>query len=322
MVSRRFFTAVSRRCTQLEIIRIESQGAFPLYLTETAVSWCRLKTATFSGFYGIPSQFVSLLGALLDLLEVHVSCLAEKMDLTPLDGFGVLEKYYSRGCTESTEKLLQYIASPQTIVLEISLGVKSLDVQSHASDVIHHISRFTALEALCIEWYDYGEGATHEGFIAAPNIIELTSLHNLRVVTIGDTELRVQIRNEDFYNLTQAWPRLQELTIEMSPPYSTLQSLAVLREHCPALEGLRMTVDASGVSRARTDVEDWSHPSMLRVDLSESMGDVAAAEAVAYTLDVMWPNARIECRDIGSEFCIWKEVKKHMIQLREARDTQ
>ncbi|KAG8884547.1 hypothetical protein FRB98_002334 [Tulasnella sp. 332] len=297
---------------------------------ETVVSWCRLKEATFSGFNGIPSQFVLLLGALPELLEVHVSCLAENMDLAPLDGFGVLEKYHSRGHTESTGKLLRYIASSQIVSLETSLGVEVLGLQSNASDAIHYISRFTALEALCVEWYDYGEGARPGGSIAAPNIIELTSLHNLRVVTIGDTELRVQIRDEDFYNLTRAWPRLRQLTIEMSPPYPTLRSLVILREHCPVLENLQMTVDASRVSRATADVENWSHPSVLHVNLSESTGGISPVECVARTLDGMWPNATFECGDcwddsawaIGWGACTWAIVQDQVIMLRKARGSQ
>ncbi|KAG8855672.1 hypothetical protein FRB96_006716 [Tulasnella sp. 330] len=318
ILSRRFFDAISMRCADLETITIASLGDFPPYLINVVISWHRLKNATFWGFNSLPMELVSSLSALPDLDGVRLGDLARGIDLAPLGGFNALQRYSSMGYAESTGKVLQHISSSQMTAIEMTLQIKIFDVGFHDhSDVIHEISRFTALEALYVGWCGEG-GMRVEGFIIVPNIMELTSLRNLRRVVIGDTSLRIKMSSGDLYSLTQAWPRLRELTIEMSKPYPLVQSLAVLQKHCPVLEYLEMSVD-SRVSRSAAGGEDRSHPSVKHVNLSESIGGVAAVRDVAWVLDEMWPNADFKCGNTWRRFASWGMVESHMKGLRIAR---
>lgn len=187
--------------------------------------------------------------------------------------------------------------------------LETLDVKTvieGLAGISQELEAFARLKVIKVHFF---EGPMSFDSIAClGNCHELTALH----IELEEEEEN-EITDEEFATLAESWPELRSLKMETTRgPTLTLRGLECLAEHCPKLQTLHITVDASEVDD--TPVE-CSATHVTDLALRWSLVSTSSIHLIANFIGDMWPN-RVQGRPLWEDGMIdedytlvcWKEI--------------
>ncbi|KAF8134673.1 hypothetical protein K438DRAFT_1997714 [Mycena galopus ATCC 62051] len=184
-----------------------------------------------------------------------------------------------------------------TITIEFAVGFLLLSnwslVDFYASTTVH-------APKLCESFFwEYDDEEipsddAHADYVVDGHILAvLFCFTNLTEITL-EASVGFDIDDAMAWDIARAWPRLTELKLSAArhvhyPSHMTLLGLKAFATHCPALESLAITFDASAAPSSDGSAEAIS-PQLRLTDIDIGTSPITDPPAVAKFLGVLFPN--------------------------------
>ena len=209
-----------------------------------------------------------------------------------------------------------------SLVLHVKVPYASNE--SRWTDLFSNLQKSISRDSLTIATF-FISGSQFPIPLSFQSISPLLHFQNISEFDCGGTNL--DLGDDDVIRIAKAWPRLKTFMIDSSPnpskPRSTLHALATLAMHCPELEFLVISIDATIV----IDYEDKGQPGKGRFDsrlrkLNVGHSPIDDPDRVAAFIADIFPNVTkmsVACESHAVNKQKWKEVERMLPVLAASR---
>lgn len=283
-------------------------------LTQTIEGIPSLRRLDIPGINFLKGSVVVALSKLPDLRQTSfIHLIVPPTSVTPERSFPSLVKLVAEVSVASISPLLSSISS--TAVKEITLSMARTGVQRTLSPGCFAAAQhFPSLKVVDLHM--------HSTLRSWNDLLPFLSCPSMQRFRVECRAVATLIDNDRLKSLAQAWPDLQELTFEDNfrhseepndAPSVSLQGLTCLAKYCPALQKLKITVDARDLPDGTTP--DAVGKEVEHVHLEYSLAD-EREDRIAFFISKMWPNLQRDLHtshkvnnNAASQHARWRRIE-------------
>ena len=260
----------------------------------------------------------------LTTLKLH-ACQTKLLPSSSVTGFPALRHLSMEDCSiDSCLYVLKRMSCSTLSSLVLHVKVPYASNESRWTDLFSNLQKSISRDSLTIATF-FISGSQFPIPLSFQSISPLLHFQNISEFDCGGTNL--DLGDDDVIRIAKAWPRLKTFMIDSSPnpskPRSTLHALATLAMHCPELEFLVISIDATIV----IDYEDKGQPGKGRFDsrlrkLNVGHSPIDDPDRVAAFIADIFPNVTkmsVACESHAVNKQKWKEVERMLPVLAASR---